>query len=124
VKYFCKRWISYLLELCLPFCVRLYSLFLAEACAPLPSDIDSIRKAIQEPTEHEMCRTNPYQGDSTTQIDLCPSTDLTICHQLCRLNMTRLRNPPPEGSISADSGQMQRVGCYGAEVTRFRSNSA
>jgi len=38
--------------------------------------------------------------------------------------VTRLPNPPPEGSISADSGQMQGVQCYGAEVTRFCSNSA
>ena len=51
----------------------------------------------------------PSTDDSTTQIDLCPLTDLNICHQLCRLNVTRLPNPPPEGSISADSGQMQ--GC-------------
>jgi len=66
----------------------------------------------------------PSIDDSTTQIDLCPLTDLNICHQLCRLNVTRLPNPPPEGSISADSGQMQGVQCYGAEVTRFCSNSA
>ena len=66
----------------------------------------------------------PSTDDSTTQIDLCPFTDLNICHQLCRLNVTRLPNPPPEGSISADSGQMQGVQCYGAEITRFCSNSA
>jgi len=66
----------------------------------------------------------PSIDDSTTQIDLCPLTDLNICHQLCRLNVTRLPNPPPEGSISADSGQMEGVQCYGMEVTRFCINSA